>query len=174
MTELGRLGDRGVGNPVLVPELSGRGQTGGVMILGQIDDIGEGVIDNIIVSSSVHLTVGIFVVIAMTAATGSVAWHAVKNEAVSVMTQVLLAVAALVLAIQVLLGIKLLDQGQGIFQLYIHYVGGLIPLGAFAAAGWFARGDSGRSSRWLALLLAVGWFSAIMAFTIGRAYVNAG
>lgn len=143
-------------------------------ILGQVGDIGDGVIDNIIISSSVHLTMGIVVVIAMTAATASVARHAFKNEALSGATGLLLGATAVVLAIQALLGIKLLDQGQGIFQLYIHYVGGLIPLGAFAAAGWFARGDSGRSSRWLLLLLAVGWFSAIMAFTIGRAYVNAG
>lgn len=144
------------------------------MILGQAGDIGEGVIDNFIVSSSVHLTVGMIVVVAMTAATGSVIWHAVKNQAVNSLTRVLLLITVVVLAAQVLLGIKLLDQGQGISQLYIHYVGGLVPLGAFAAAGWFARGDSGRSSRWLALLLAVGWFSALMAFTIGRAYVNAG
>ncbi len=145
-----------------------------MLILGQVGDIGDGVIDNIIVSSSVHLIMGMIVVVAMTAATGAVARHAVKNEAVNALTKMLMAFAVAVLAAQVLLGIKLLDQGQGIFQLYIHYVGGLIPLGSFAAAGWFARGDSGRSSRWLLLLLVVGWISAIMAFTIGRAYVNAG
>ena len=73
---------------------------------------------------------------------------------------------------QVLLGIKLLDQGQGIGQLYIHYVGGLLPMGAFLAGGWFARGEAPRSTRVLAVLVTIGWLSATMAFAIGRAYVN--
>lgn len=141
-------------------------------LLRQASDIGDGRIDNIIISSSVHVVSGVVVLLSMAAATALVIRHALRNEAVNAKTQIVLLVAQLSLVVQVLLGIKLLDQGQGIVQLYIHYVGGLIPLGAFLAAGWFARGDSPKSSRLLAVLLVVGAVSAFMAFFIGRAYAN--
>lgn len=140
--------------------------------LWQASDIGDGRIDNFIISSSIHVATGVIVLLSMAAATGLVVRHAIRNEAVNATTRMVLAVAQLSLIVQVLLGIKLLDQGQGIVQLYIHYVGGLIPLGAFLAAGWFARGDSPKSSRVLSALLAVGAVSAFMAFFIGRAYAN--
>lgn len=142
------------------------------MIFGQASDIGDGRIDNFIISSSVHVAMGVVVLLSMAAVTALVARHAIRNEAVGTPTRAALVVAQVSLAVQVLLGIKLLDQGQGIVQLYIHYVGGLIPLGAFLAAGWFARGDSPRSTRILAVLLAIGALSAFMAFFIGRAYAN--
>lgn len=143
-----------------------------VGLLRQAGDIGDGRIDNIIISSSAHVVSGVIVLLSMAAATGLVVRHAIRNEAVNATTRMALLIAQLSLIVQVLLGIKLLDQGQGIVQLYIHYVGGLIPLGAFLAAGWFARGDSPKSSRVLAALLAVGAVSAFMAFFIGRAYAN--
>lgn len=144
-----------------------------VSLLGQAADLGDGRIDNTIISSSVHVFVGVIVLVTMTAASALVLRHAVRNEAVTSPTRMALGAAQLALIVQVLLGIKLLDQGQGIVQLYIHYVGGLIPLGAFLAAGWFARGDTPRSSRVLAALLGVGAVSAFMAFFIGRAFANA-
>ncbi len=143
------------------------------MIFGQASDLGDGVLDNLIVSTSVHLLLGALVLASLTLATGLVVVDAINNRPIGSRTQLAMGLAALVLAAQVLIGIKLLDQGQGIFQLYIHYIGGLVPLGVFAVGGWFFRGDTGRSSRWLAVLLAVGLLSATMAFFIGRAYVNA-
>lgn len=142
------------------------------MIIGQAGDLGDGVIDNLIVSTSVHLVLGALVLISLTVATGFVVVDAINNRPIGGRTQLAMGLAALVLAAQVLIGIKLLDQGQGIVQLYIHYIGGLVPLGVFAVGGWFFRGDTGRSSRWLALLLAIGLFSAMMAFFIGRAFAN--
>jgi hypothetical protein len=142
------------------------------MALASTTGLGDGRIDNFIVDTSVHLTVGVIVVAAMVIATGLVARHAIRAEPIGRPAGLSLAAAQVALAVQMLLGIKLLDQGQGILQLYIHYVGGLIPLGAFLVGGWFARGDDGRSSRILAALLLVGSLSAVMAFTIGRAYAN--
>jgi heme A synthase len=134
--------------------------------------VGEGTIDNIIIDRSVHLYAGAAVLVALVAAVVLVGLHAWRNEPLGRAAGWSVALAQVVLAVQVLIGIKLLDQGQGIVQLYIHYVGGLIPLGAFLVGGWFARGDSGRSTRILAALLAVGLLSAAMAFFIGRAYAN--
>jgi hypothetical protein len=139
---------------------------------GILASIGDGRLDNIIIDRSAHLVSGAVVLITMTIALGLVLRHALRNEAVTKPTQISLAAAQVSLTVQLLLGIKLLDQGQGIVQLYIHYIGGLIPLGAFLVGGWVARGDSGRSARILAGLLAVGYVSAFMAFVIGRAYVN--
>ena len=134
--------------------------------------LGDGRIDNIIIDSSVHLVTGALVLLAMTAATVLVGIHSCRNEPIDAPARLAIIAAQVVLAVQVLLGIKLLDQGQGIAQLYIHYVGGLMPLGAFLAAGWFARGDSGKSSRVLTALLLLGNVSAFMAFFIGRAFAN--
>ena len=60
------------------------------------------------------------------------------------------------LVIQALLGIKLLDQGSGFGQLYIHYIGGLLPVGLFIVAGWMGWHRLGRSAKPLAWLVAGG------------------
>ena len=134
--------------------------------------IGEGQLDNIIIDRSVHLGVGVGVMVAMLAATGLVLGHAWRREPIGRAAGAAVVAAQVVLAAQMLIGIKLLDQGQGIVQLYIHYIGGLLPLGLFLVAGWMARGDDERSTRILAALLVVGSLSAVMAFTIGRSYAN--
>ncbi len=151
----------------------GAGHTAGVTILPADNHLGDGRIDNFIVDSSVHLTTGILVLVTMTAATLLVGRHAVRGEALNRSSLLVMVVAQIVLIAQILLGIKLLDQGQGIVQLYIHYVGGLIPMGAFLLGGWVARGDSPRSSRILFGLLVIGYVSALMAFFIGRSFANA-
>ncbi len=135
--------------------------------------LGDGRIDNWIISSSVHVALGVLVLVSMTAAVVWIGRLAVQNRPIDLAGKITLTVAQLVLALQVLVGIKLLDQGQGIVQLYIHYIGGLTPMGAFLVGGWWVRGDTPRSNRVLAVLIAVGWLSAIMAFFIGRAYANA-
>lgn len=139
----------------------------------QTVDLGDGRIDNWIVSSSVHVATGVVVLVTMTVATVLVVRHALAGRSIDGPTKLSLLIAQIALIVQVLLGIKLLDQGQGIVQLYIHYIGGLIPLGAFLLAGWFARGDSRWSSRILAALLVIGALSAFAAFFIGRQYANA-
>lgn len=142
------------------------------LLLATESPLGDGRIDNWIIPSSVHVWLGIVVMATMTAAAGWVGWLAFRGKTLDRAGRVVIAVAQVVLGLQVLLGIKLLDQGQGIVQLYIHYVGGLIPMGAFLVGGWWVRGETPRSNRVLATLIAVGWLSAIMAFTIGRQYAN--
>lgn len=145
-----------------------------VRLIATASGLGDGRIDNIIIDRSAHLVSGMVVLVAMTVATAAVVRHAIRNEALTKPSYIAVGAAQVSLTVQLLLGIKLLDQGQGILQLYIHYVGGLIPLGAFLVGGWLARGDSGRSSRIFAGLLLIGYVSALMAFFIGRAYVNRG
>ena len=135
-------------------------------------DVGDGVIDNFIISSAAHRWWGLLTLVVLAASVVLLAVDVRKGRAASTGTRWTFLAAQVALVGQALLGIKLLDQGQGILQLYIHYIGGLIPLGAFLAGGWLARGDTPRSARLLLALLIVGLASGIMAFTIGQAYVN--
>ncbi len=82
-------------------------------------------------------------------------------------------VCQLVLMLQALIGIKLLDQGMGVLQLYIHYVGGLAPLAFFLLYYWLP--EKTRNARWTATLVTGSAFLfAIMAFFIGQSYVASG
>ncbi len=135
-------------------------------------DVGDGVIDNIIISSAVHRWWGLLTLVVLAVSVALLTWDVRKARPASGATRWSFLAAQIALVGQALLGIKLLDQGQGILQLYIHYVGGLIPLGAFMAGGWLARGDTPRSARILLVLLVIGLGSGVMAFTIGQAYVN--
>ena len=85
--------------------------------------------------------------------------------------RVLLLVAQITLMVQALIGIKLLDQGLGQLQLYIHYVGGLAPLLFLVLTYWFPATDPHRQTRYRAVAASMAFVFAFMAFTIGEAYV---
>jgi hypothetical protein len=146
----------------------------GAGLLAADGPYGDGRIDNMVLEPSVHRTMGIVVLVAMVGATVHLARLALARKRLDRTGRVLLAAAQLTLMVQALFGIKLLDQGQGANQLYIHYLGGLMPLGLYLAAGWFGRSDSPTRTRWLAVLTAAGLAAAAMAFFIGRAYVDRG
>lgn len=132
----------------------------------------DGVIDNIFVSPNVHEAVGGVVLLAMLVATGWTGRLALAGRPLGGGAKISLITAQVALMVQALIGIKLLDQGLGVAQLYIHYVGGLIPLGLFMGAGWIAWRNPVTQTRVTALLALAGLLSAGMAFVIGRAYVQ--
>jgi len=81
-----------------------------------------------------------------------------------------LIVAQVSLMVQAVIGIKLLDQGLGPLQLFIHYLGGLGPLGFFFVYYWLPRRV--RLKRWTAAIVTSSAFLfAVMAFGIGMSYV---
>ena len=135
-------------------------------------DLGGGKIDNFIVQPWVHRLNGALVIAALAATAVWLTWSAVKRRPFDRPGQVLVVVSQVLLMVQALLGIKLLDQGMGVVQLYIHYVGGMLPLGFFLVVGWFRFADPVRRARVLAVLVDVGLLCAVMAFVIGQAYVN--
>ncbi len=97
---------------------------------------GRGNIDNLVLPSAVHQRFGEVVV---TVVAVTVIWLvvlAVRKRPVDRTAKILIVVSNVTLMIQALLGIKLLDQLAGPNQLYIHYVGGLMPLGLFVIASW--------------------------------------
>lgn len=141
-------------------------------VLAAEGQFGDGTIDNWFLRPEVHRTSGVIVVVAMVASTIHLVRLALKGRSLDRTGRILLAVAQVTLMVQALLGIKLLDQGMGANQLYIHYLGGLMPLGFFIAASWFGRADDPKRTRVLAVLTTAGMISAAMAFSIGQAYVN--
>ena len=148
-----------------------------IALLAQADPsnpLGEGRIDNTIVDPEVHLVWGVVVLVTMVVAAVWLVVLAVRGRTVTRGPRLALIGAQVALMVQVLLGIKLLDQGMGVVQLYIHYVGGALPLGLFLAAGWVDWRSDRTRTRALAVLTSLGLLSATMAFFIGRAYVESG
>lgn len=63
-------------------------------------------------------------------------------------------------------------MGLGVGQLYIHYVAGLLPLGLFLVLIWVRFVDPVRRARVLAVAVDISVVAAVMAYTIGQAFVN--
>jgi multisubunit Na+/H+ antiporter MnhB subunit len=127
------------------------------------------VIDAIWVPTSVHFWVGTLVVVASLAALAAAAYHGVRNRTPARWAHGLFILAQLTLAAQALIGIKLLDQGLGPLQLYIHYVGGLGPLLFYLLYYWLPAPF--RARRWSATLVTGSAFAfALMAYAIGESY----
>jgi hypothetical protein len=128
-------------------------------------------IDRIIVPSSVHVGVAILLVVLSVVTTiivGRLAWH---NRPLTRLAQVSLAATQLVLLIQLMIGIKLLDQGSGPLQLYVHYMGGMLPIVLFLVMRWLP-GFEKNQARISAAVMAITLATVVMTATIGSAFVR--
>lgn len=164
--------------------------------------LGRGAIDNLVLPPTVHRHFGELVV---TLVAVTVIWLvvlAIRKRPIDRTAKVLIIVSDASLMVQALIGIKLLDQMAGMNQLYIHYVGGLLPLGLFVIASWIPfvdpnvrhdavpamagavdAGDGAEATpavsnralwqvRILAVVGLVALASAAMAYTIGGAFAG--
>lgn len=130
-------------------------------------------IDSIWVPSSVHVVSGMVVLLATLAALIVSAYLAWRNRPLGAGASAVLIFAQLALMVQAVIGIKLLDQGLGPLQLFIHYLGGLGPLLFFFVYYWLPR--EVRLKRWTAVIVTSSAFLfAVMAFGIGQSYVANG
>ena len=126
-------------------------------------------IDAIWVPTSVHFAVGTFVVFTSAAAVATAVTQGVRNRPPGRWMHASFVLSQVTLAVQALIGIKLLDQGLGPLQLYIHYVGGLGPLFFFLLYYWLPA--SFRTRRWSASGVTIAAFLfAISAYYIGQVY----
>ena len=82
-------------------------------------------IDQIWIQPAVHFWVGTAVVVTTLLSIVLTAAYAIRKTAPNQALYAVLIAAQISIMLQVLIGIKLLDQGLGPLQLYIHYVGGL-------------------------------------------------
>ncbi len=129
-------------------------------------------IDRIGVPPSVHRDIGIAVLVITFVAFLVAALFAARSRVLPGWSKPLFIGAQIVLMVQALIGIKLLDQGSGFVQLYIHYVGGLGPLLFYMLMYWFPAPDALRQSRIAALVTGAAFAFAIMAYTIGGTYAG--
>ena len=130
-------------------------------------------IDQIWLQPAVHVWVGISVLVTTLLSFILTAVFAALNKNLDRMIYGVFLLAQASLMLQVLVGIKLLDQGLGPLQLYIHYLGGLGALFFYLLFYWLPRNT--REKRWTAVSLSSASFLfAVMAFTIGRSYVAHG
>ncbi len=129
-------------------------------------------IDEIALSPEIHVVVGTLVLVCTLAAALVTGWQAWRKGALAQWSHGLMIITQLVLMTQALIGIKLLDQGLGVVQLYIHYVGGLAPLLFLILLYWLPLG-SPRARAWATFGATTCAFAfALMAFAIGQSYVN--
>ncbi len=129
-------------------------------------------IDKILISSSVHVVVGTLVLTITLLSALTTGWLAWRGRALTGRIHLLLIATQLILMLQALIGIKLLDQGQGVAQLFIHYVGGLAPLLFFSLLYWLPVRQPRTRTRLAAAVTTSAFVFALLAFTIGQAYVR--
>ncbi|GAA5530069.1 hypothetical protein [Herpetosiphon gulosus] len=129
-------------------------------------------IDRLFLSPTVHLNMGMLVVTVSILTMGYVCWLAWKGKQLNRWANLAIISMQLVIMIQALLGIKLLDQGLGVVQLYIHYVGGLAPLFFCSLFYWIPIARPQIKTRFAAVVTVGSFLFVLMTFTIGQAYVS--
>ncbi|MCC6458255.1 MAG: hypothetical protein IT328_25100 [Caldilineaceae bacterium] len=131
-------------------------------------------IDAIFVSPMVHLTVGTLVLVSSLVALVATGRAALTKRPFSAGVHGMFILFQIMLMIQALIGIKLLDQGLGPLQLYIHYLGGVAPLGFILLFYWFPGSDSVVKSRRAAITTTLSFFFVLLTFAVGSIYVAGG
>ncbi len=132
-------------------------------------------IDTIILSPLVHLTVGSLVLLSNSMVLIVASWLTLKKRAFTPLASGLFIVFQISLMLQAAVGIKLLDQGLGILQLYIHYLGGVAPLVFCLIFYWFFSGpDAVTKSRRVALIAGISLCFVALTFAVGSMYVTGG
>ncbi|HLV12399.1 MAG TPA: hypothetical protein VKY42_08140 [Trueperaceae bacterium] len=126
-------------------------------------------IDGIWVPSSVHFAVGTAVVLTTLASLVVAAVLGARGRTPGRWAHGLFICTQLVIAAQLLIGIKLLDQGLGPMQLFVHYLGGTGTLFFYLLLYWLPERQ--RGGRWVpTLLTGMAFLFALMSFTIGEMY----
>ena len=126
-------------------------------------------IDDIWIPSSVHFAVGTAAVLTTLASLVTAAVLGFKRLPLNPFARGLFIVTQVVLATQLLIGIKLLDQGLGPLQLFVHYLGGTGTLFFLLLLYWLPART--RQARWVpTILTGLSFFFALMSFTIGESY----
>lgn len=130
-------------------------------------------IDSIVIPPNVHMMIGILVMVGTLAAAVVTGLLVFRRQDMTPVARVVMILAQVALILQILVGVKLLDQGLGILQLYIHYVGGLGAFFFFLLYYWIAPRTPRRNSVLAFTMSLLAFLFALQAFAIGQAYVPA-
>ncbi len=126
-------------------------------------------IDDIFVSPTVHYTLGTIVLIVsiVLAALSIYAWSSKRHDFRPLTWLTIFFQVSIML--QLLIGMKLLDQGLGVLQLYIHYLGGTAPLFFFMLMSWLPiQAGKARSLLRMATAVMALMFVALTYFVGGQ------
>lgn len=127
-------------------------------------------IDGFWVPSGVHLGIGTAVMLTTLASLVVAAVSGARKRSLPRWALGLFILTQVVIAAQLLIGIKLLDQGLGPLQLYVHYLGGTGVLFFYLLFYWLPAPT--RTARWVpTVLTGLAFAFALMTFTIGEMYV---
>lgn len=127
--------------------------------------------DDLFVSPAVHMMVGAAVLLTGLAAMVVAVRATMKRQPAGRNGNLLFILFQLALMVQVLIGIKLLDQGLGPLQLFVHYLGGLAPMGFVLLYYWLRPADGVGQGRRAAVVTVASFVFVLMTFTIGSMYV---
>lgn len=127
-------------------------------------------IDSIIVAPAFHMAVGTLVLLTNFIFLITVAQLVWQKREFSSLAGLFFVLFQAALMLQALVGIKLLDQGLGVFQLYIHYLGGLAPLAFCLIYYWMPIPEGVAKSRRLLVLAIASFFFVLLTFTVGSMY----
>jgi len=127
-------------------------------------------IDELWLPSSVHMIVGSAVLLTTLASMIAALVYKLRGKELARWVHALFIATQVVIAVQLLIGIKLLDQGLGPMQLYVHYLGGTGVLFFYLLFYWLPARF--RRAGWSATVLTgLAFAFALMTFTIGEMYV---
>lgn len=128
--------------------------------------------DEIIIPTQVHLLIGglallaslVAVVVTGRGSLGPGRWGKAERG--------VFIAAQIVLMVQALIGIKLLDQGMGTVQKYVHYLGGLGALGLLVMSYWRPRPTAQGTARQALGLSAASLVFVALTFFVGGMYAR--
>ena len=130
--------------------------------------------DEVIVSPTVHLTAGVGVLLTSLGALAVTGQGVRVRRAFGRPEHAALVLAQLALLVQALIGIKLLDQGFGTVQKYVHYLGGVGALGLLLLNHWLPPLPAQAQTRRALWLAAASFAFVVLSFGVGQMYVRGG
>lgn len=127
--------------------------------------------DEMIVAPAVHSAVGGIVLLTALIAAG-LTWLGARRRAFGPVQGAALIALQIALLVQAAVGIKLLDQGMGALQKYVHYLGGLGSVGLLMLFYWLPRRDPADSARKAAWLTTASLAFVALTFFVGQSFVR--
>lgn len=127
--------------------------------------------DEFIIQPAVHSAVGGFTLLAALV-TSVLTWQGAKRGSFGTAQAAALIALQIALMLQAAVGIKLLDQGMGVVQKYVHYLGGLGSVGLLMLFYWLPkRGEADRAKQ-AAWLTSASLLFVAMSFFIGQSFAR--
>ncbi|RJF73062.1 hypothetical protein D3875_17450 [Deinococcus cavernae] len=127
--------------------------------------------DEFIIQPALHSAVG-GITLLTALVTTVLTWVAFRKNTMTKTTYAALIALQVVLMLQAAIGIKLLDQGMGVIQKYVHYLGGLGSVGLLMLFFWLPRRSEASQARNAAWLTTASLVFIAMTFFIGQVFVK--